>query len=139
MYAMKMGFEDSLDIIITDKAHELLLEHGGVVGLVAELTIQALNALLNISEEAKISIYTYGAATISILLVNDFDDKIKGFDGNNNIRTYFAKLAYSRIYAEETYIKFREYAPGDSFNSERTYSEKVITYIKNNILGERNE
>lgn len=139
MYAMKMGFEDSLDIIITDKAHELLLEHGGVVGLVAELTIQALNALLNISEEAKISIYTYGAATISILLVNDFDDKIKGFDRNNNIRTYFVKLAYSRIYAEETYIKFREYAPGDSFNSERTYSEKVITYIKNNILGERNE
>lgn len=139
MYAMKMGFEDSLDIIITDKAHELLLEHGGVVGLVAELTIQALNALLNISEEAKISIYTYGAATISILLVNDFDDKIKGFDRNNNIRTYFAKLAYSRIYAEETYIKFREYAPGDSFNSERIYSEKVITYIKNNILGERNE
>lgn len=139
MYAMKMGFEDSLDIIITDKAHELLLEHGGVVGLVAELTIQALNALLNISEEAKISIYTYGAATISILLVNDFDDKIKGFDRNNNIRTYFSKLAYSRLYAEETYIKFREYAPGDSFNSERTYSEKVITYIKNNILGERNE
>ncbi|WP_337669874.1 hypothetical protein [Ruminococcus bicirculans (ex Wegman et al. 2014)] len=139
MYAMKMGFEDSLDIIITDKAHELLLEHGGVVGLVAELTIQALNALLNISEEAKISIYTYGAATISTLLVNDFDDKIKGFDRNNNIRTYFVKLAYSRIYAEETYIKFREYAPGDSFNSERTYSEKVITYIKNNILGERNE
>lgn len=139
MYAMKMGFEDSLNIIITDKAHELLLEHGDVVGLVAELTIQALNALLNISEEAKISIYTYGAATISILLVNDFDDKIKGFDRNNNIRTYFAKLAYSRIYAEETYIKFREYAPGDSFNSERTYSEKVITYIKNNILGERNE
>ena len=80
MYAMKMGFEDSLDIIITDKAHELLLEHGGVVGLVAELTIQALNALLNSSEEAKISIYTYGAATIFILLVNDFDDKIKGFD-----------------------------------------------------------
>ena len=128
MYAMKMGFEDSLDIIITDKAHELLLEHGGVVGLVAELTIQALNALLNISEEAKISIYTYGAATISILLVNDFDDKIKGFDrnnnyyiisNNNNIRTYFAKLAYSRIYVEETYIKFREYAPGDSFISER--------------------
>ena len=148
MYAMKMGFEDSLDIIITDKAHELLLEHGGVVGLVAELTIQALNAILNISEETEISIYTYGAATISILLVNDFDDKIKGFDrknnyyiisNNNNIRTYFAKLAYSRIYAEETYIKFREYAPGDSFNSERTYSEKVITYIKNNILGERNE
>lgn len=92
MYAMKMGFEDSLDIIITDKAHELLLEHGGVVGLVAELTIQALNALLNISEEAKISIYTYGAATISILLVNDFDDKIKGFDRNNNIRTYFCKI-----------------------------------------------
>ena len=29
--------------------------------------------------------------------------------------------------------------PSDSFNSERTYSEKVITYIKNNILGERNE
>ena len=53
MYAMKMGFEDSLDIIITDKAHELLLEHGGVVGLVAELTIQALNALLNISEELR--------------------------------------------------------------------------------------
>ena len=139
MYAMKMGFEDSLDIIITDKAHELLLEHGGVVGLVAELTIQALNALLNISEEAKISIYTYGAATISILLVNDFDDKIKGFDRNNNIRTYFAKLASARIYAEEAYIKFKEYAPGDSFNPERTYSEKVITYIKNNILGERNE
>lgn len=65
MYAMKMGFEDSLNIIITDKAHELLLEHGGVVGLVAELTIQALNALLNISEEAKISIYTYGAATMA--------------------------------------------------------------------------
>ena len=35
LYAMKMGFEDSLNIIITDKAHELLLEHGGVVELVA--------------------------------------------------------------------------------------------------------
>lgn len=97
------------------------------------------NVFFNISEQCEYAIRTYGAATISILLVNDFDDKIKGFDRNNNIRTYFAKLAYSRIYAEETYIKFREYAPGDSFNSERTYSEKVITYIKNNILGERNE
>ena len=97
------------------------------------------NVFFNISEQCKYAIRTYGAATISILLVNDFDDKTKGFDRNNNIRTYFAKLAYSRIYAEETYIKFREYAPGDSFNSERTYSEKVITYIKNNILGERNE
>lgn len=97
------------------------------------------NVFFNISEQCEYAIRTYGAATISILLVNDFDDKTKGFDRNNNIRTYFAKLAYSRIYAEETYIKFREYAPGDSFNSERTYSEKVITYIKNNILGERNE
>jgi hypothetical protein len=97
------------------------------------------NVFFNISEQCEYAIRTYGAATISTLLVNDFDDKIKGFDRNNNIRTYFAKLAYSRIYAEETYIKFREYAPGDSFNSERTYSEKVITYIKNNILGERNE
>lgn len=106
------------------------------------------NVFFNISEQCEYAIRTYGATTISILLVNDFDDKIKGFDrknnyyiisNNNNIRTYFAKLAYSRIYAEETYIKFREYAPGDSFNSERTYSEKVITYIKNNILGERNE
>lgn len=97
------------------------------------------NVFFNISEQCKYAIRTYGAETISTLLVNDFDDKIKGFDRNNNIRTYFAKLAYSRIYAEETYIKFREYAPGDSFNSERTYSEKVITYIKNNILGERNE
>lgn len=97
------------------------------------------NVFFNISEQCEYAIRTYGATTISILLVNDFDDKIKGFDRNNNIRTYFAKLAYSRIYAEETYIKFREYAPGDSFNSERTYSEKVITYIKNNILGERNE
>lgn len=106
------------------------------------------NVFFNISEQCEYAIRTYGAATISILLVNDFDDKIKGFDrnnnyyiisNNNNIRTYFAKLAYSRIYAEETYIKFREYAPSDSFNSERTYSEKVITYIKNNILGERNE
>lgn len=144
MYAMKMGFEDSLNIIITDKAHELLLEHGGV----AELSIQALDALLNISEEAKQSIYTYGMASVSNLISESLSEKIKGFDrnnnyyiisNNNNIRTYFAKLAYSRIYAEETYIKFREYAPGDSFNSERTYSEKVITYIKNNILGERNE
>lgn len=97
------------------------------------------NVFFNISEQCEYAIRTYGAATISILLVNDFDDKIKGFDRNNNIRTYFAKLAYSRIYAEETYIKFREYTSGDSFNSERTYSEKVITYIKNNILGERNE
>ena len=97
------------------------------------------NVFFNISEQCEYAIRTYGAATIFTLLVNDFDDKIKGFDRNNNIRTYFAKLAYSRIYAEETYIKFREYAPGDSFNSERTYSEKVITYIKNNILGERNE
>lgn len=97
------------------------------------------NVFFNISEQCEYAIRTYGAATISILLVNDFDDKTKGFDRNNNIRTYFAKLAYSRIYAEETYIKFREYASGDSFNSERTYSEKVITYIKNNILGERNE
>lgn len=97
------------------------------------------NVFFNISEQCKYAIRTYGAETISTLLVNDFDDKIKDFDRNNNIRTYFAKLAYSRIYAEETYIKFREYVPGDSFNSERTYSEKVITYIKNNILGERNE
>ena len=101
--------------------------------------IQALDALLNISEEAKQSIYTYGMASVSNLISESLSEKINCLDRNNNIRTYFAKLAYSRIYAEETYIKFREYAPGDSFNSERTYSEKVITYIKNNILGERNE
>lgn len=110
--------------------------------------IQALDALLNISEEAKQSIYTYGMASVSNLISENLSEKINCLDrnnnyyiisNNNNIRTYFAKLAYSRIYAEETYIKFREYAPGDSFNSERTYSEKVITYIKNNILGERNE
>lgn len=137
MYAMKMGFEDSLDIIITDKAHELLLEHGGVVGLVAELTIQALNALLNISEEAKISIYTYGAATISILLVNDFDDKIKGFDRNNNIRTYFAKLAYSRLYAEQMYIDFRDEAPDFIkcifYSDDITNSRIIVNHLRNMI------
>lgn len=137
MYAMKMGFEDSLNIIITDKAHELLLEHGDVVGLVAELTIQALNALLNISEEAKISIYTYGAATISILLVNDFDDKIKGFDRNNNIRTYFAKLAYSRLYAEQMYIDFRDEAPDFIkyifYSDDITNSRIIVNRLQNMI------
>jgi hypothetical protein len=137
MYAMKMGFEDSLDIIITDKAHELLLEHGGVVGLVAELTIQALNALLNISEEAKISIYTYGAATISTLLVNDFDDKIKGFDRNNNIRTYFVKLANSRLYAEQMYIDFRDEAPDFIkyifYSDDITNSRIIVNRLQNMI------
>ncbi len=125
-----------------------VIASSGPIGLCVEIAMALGNVFFNISEQCEYAIRTYGAATISILLVNDFDDKIKGFDrnnnyyiisNNNNIRTYFAKLAYSRINAEETYIKFREYAPGDSFNSERTYSEKVITYIKNNILGERNE
>ena len=122
------------------EAMRALLTSDNVDEVVHDALYMALgNVFFNISEQCEYAIRTYGAATISILLVNDFDDKTKGFDRNNNIRTYFAKLAYSRIYAEETYIKFREYAPGDSFNSERTYSEKVITYIKNNILGERNE
>lgn len=145
------GVSDMATTIVGDLTFGMIhsvIASSGPIGLCVEIAMALGNVFFNISEQCEYAIRTYGAATISILLVNDFDDKIKGFDrnnnyyiisNNNNIRTYFAKLAYSRIYAEETYIKFREYAPGDSFNSERTYSEKVITYIKNNILGERNE
>ena len=38
------------------------------------------NVFFNISEQCEYAIRTYGAATISTLLVNDFDDKIKGFE-----------------------------------------------------------
>lgn len=111
MYAMEMGFEDSLDIIITDKAHELLLEYGGVVGLVAELSIQVLDALLNISEEAKQSIYTYGMASVSNLISENLSEKINCLDSNNNyyydnsnyLEQSIINLAYSRRFAEMKY------------------------------------
>lgn len=140
MYAMKMGFEDSLNIIITDKAHELLLEHGGVVGLVAELTIQALNALLNISEEAKISIYTYGAATMadcfSEYLKNQlYQSFIIGEDYyevyNNDIsKRYFVYLAKLRLYSEDRYCKFRNLYNIEDYSNELLIANYNISFLQ---------
>ena len=73
--------------------------------------IQALDALLNISEEAKISIYTYGAATMadcfSEYLKNQlYQSFIIGEDYyevyNNDIsKRYFVYLAKLRLYSED--------------------------------------
>lgn len=46
--------------------------------------IQALDALLNISEEAKQSIYTYGMASVSNLISENLSEKINCLDSNNN-------------------------------------------------------
>lgn len=46
--------------------------------------IQALDALLNISEEAKQSIYTYGMASVSNLISESLSEKINCLDSNNN-------------------------------------------------------
>lgn len=104
------------------------------------------NVFFNISEQCEYAIRTYGAATISILLVNDFDDKIKGFDrknnyyiisNNNNIRTYFAKLAYSIIYAEQMYIDFRDEAPDFIkyffYSDDITNSRIIVNRLQNMI------
>lgn len=104
------------------------------------------NVFFNISEQCEYAIRTYGAATISILLVNDFDDKIKGFDrnnnyyiisNNNNIRTYFAKLAYSRLYAEQMYIDFRDEAPDFIkyifYSDDITNSRIIVNRLQNMI------
>lgn len=95
------------------------------------------NVFFNISEQCEYAVKTYAAATISILLVNDFDDKIKGFDRNNNIRTYFAKLAYSRLYAEQMYIDFRDEAPDFIkyifYSDDITNSRIIVNRLQNMI------
>lgn len=82
---------------------------------------------------------TAAAASSKVKPALDYDDKFNvvfmydtGADGYSDF--------YSSVCDTTDYIFNKSpNAPGDSFNSEITYSEKVITYIKNNILGERNE
>lgn len=69
--------------------------------------IQALDALLNISEEAKQSIYTYGMASVSNLISESLSEKINCLDSNNNyyydnsncLEQSIINLAYSRRFA----------------------------------------
>ncbi len=72
--------------------------------------IQALDALLNISEEAKQSIYTYGMASVSNLISESLSEKINCLDSNNNyyylsncLEQSIINLAYSRRFAEMKY------------------------------------
>lgn len=72
--------------------------------------IQALDALLNISEEAKQSIYTYGMASVSNLISENLSEKINCLDSNNNyyylsncLEQSIINLAYSRRFAEMKY------------------------------------
>lgn len=73
--------------------------------------IQALDALLNISEEAKQSIYTYGMASVSNLISENLSEKINCLDSNNNY--YYDNsngemdlLAYRNIlYIEDNFTK----------------------------------
>lgn len=74
--------------------------------------IQALDALLNISEEAKQSIYTYGMASISNLISENLSEKINCYYHSNNNYYYdnsngeMGLLAYRNIlYIEYNFTK----------------------------------
>ena len=74
--------------------------------------IQALDALLNILEEAKQSIYTYGMASVSNLISESLSEKINCYyhsnnnyyyDNSNCLEQSIINLAYSRRFAEMKY------------------------------------
>lgn len=74
--------------------------------------IQALDALLNISEEAKQSIYTYGMASVSNLISESLSEKINCYYHSNNNYYYdnsngeMGLLAYRNIlYIEYNFTK----------------------------------